>query len=62
MRSTFTIAMAPADSQAVIRDFGRPEYDGLLAKYPVVAPLDNKSLGAMFDKWDREIGGAKIKK
>ena len=57
-----TIAMAPADSQAVIRDFGRPEYDGLLAKYPVVAPLDNKSLGAMFDKWDREIGGAKIKK
>ena len=57
-----TIAMAPADSQAVIRDFGRAEYASLLAKYPVVAPLDNKALGAMFDKWDREIGGQKIKK
>jgi putative spermidine/putrescine transport system substrate-binding protein len=27
-----TLAMAPAESQAVIREFGRPEYDRLIAE------------------------------
>lgn len=56
-----TLDMAPAESQQVINEFGREKYDDLLAKYPVVTPLDNKALGAMFDKWDREIGAGMIK-
>lgn len=56
-----TIDMAPAESQKVIKEFGRDKYDDLLAAYPVVTPLDNKALGTMFDKWDREIGAGMIK-
>jgi putative spermidine/putrescine transport system substrate-binding protein len=54
--------MAPADSQATIKKFGRPEYAGLIADNPTEPPLDAKPLVQMFDKWDREIGAAKMKK
>ena len=57
-----TIDMAPADSQQVIKEFGRPEYDQLIEGNPKATPLDAKALVAAFDKWDREIGGAKVKK
>jgi putative spermidine/putrescine transport system substrate-binding protein len=57
-----TIAMAPAESQQAIKDYGRPEYEQLIAGNPLEVPLDAKSLVAAFDKWDREIGGAKVKK
>jgi putative spermidine/putrescine transport system substrate-binding protein len=56
------ISMAPADSQAAIKEFGRPEYDALIKNTPVEVPLDAKNLVAAFDKWDKEIGGAKVKK
>ena len=56
------ISMAPADSQKAIQDFGRPEYDQLIANNPLEVPLDAKSLVAAFDKWDRDVGGAKVKK
>ena len=46
----------------VINKFGRPEYEQLLAKYPVKPPLDNKAIGQMFDKWDREIGADRVQK
>lgn len=55
------LSMAPADSQDVIKHFGRPEYAALIADNPTEPPLDAKPLVAMFDKWDREIGGAKRK-
>lgn len=55
-----TIDMAPAESQAVIEDFGRDKYEALIAQYPIVIPLDNTAMGAMFDKWDREIGAGMI--
>lgn len=54
-------AMASAHSRQVIKDYGRPEYSALLAKYPALPQLPGKTLGAMFDKWDKEIGGAKLK-
>jgi putative spermidine/putrescine transport system substrate-binding protein len=54
--------MAPAASQAVIKQFGRPEYDDLIKNVPVEMPLDSKALVAAFDKWDKEIGGSKLKK
>ena len=57
-----TLQMAPADSQQAITAYGRPEYDQLIANNPLEVPLDAKSLVAAFDKWDREIGGAKVKK
>jgi putative spermidine/putrescine transport system substrate-binding protein len=34
----------------------------MIADNPVEPPLDAKPLVAMFDKWDREIGAAKMKK
>ena len=54
--------MAPAESKQAIADFGRPEYDQLIANNPLEVPLDAKALVAAFDKWDREVGGAKVKK
>jgi putative spermidine/putrescine transport system substrate-binding protein len=57
-----SIKMAPADSQEMFERFGRAEYKTLIADNPVEPPLDAQPLVAMFDKWDREIGGAKIKK
>ncbi len=56
------LSMAPADSQKAITDFGRPEYDALISGNPLEVPLDAKALVAAFDKWDREVGGAKVKK
>lgn len=57
-----TLDMAPKESQETIEKFGRPEYASLIADNPTEAPLDAKPLVAMFDKWDREIGAAKMKK
>ncbi|WP_326999895.1 extracellular solute-binding protein [Dactylosporangium sp. NBC_01737] len=56
------LSMAPADSQKAITDYGRAEYDQLIAGNPLEVPLDAKALVAAFDKWDREVGGAKVKK
>ena len=56
------LSQAPAKSQQAIKDYGRPEYDQLIADTPIEVPLDAKSLVAAFDRWDREIGGAKVKK
>jgi len=57
-----TLDMAPKESQRTIEKFGRPEYAALIAGNPTEPPLDAKELVAMFDKWDREIGAAKMKK
>jgi putative spermidine/putrescine transport system substrate-binding protein len=56
------ISMAPQKSQDAMKKFGRPEYDKLIADTPKEVPLDNKSMVAAFDKWDREIGGSKVEK
>ncbi|MBN8939748.1 MAG: extracellular solute-binding protein [Rhizobiales bacterium] len=53
------LSAAPAESRAVLAEFGRPEYEALIAKYPVEAPLKPAALVAAFEKWDREVGGAK---
>ncbi|MDQ2084263.1 extracellular solute-binding protein [Xanthobacteraceae bacterium Astr-EGSB] len=57
-----TLDMAPKESRQTIEKFGRPEYAALIAGNPTEPPLDAKELVAMFDKWDREIGAAKMKK
>ncbi|GAA0958812.1 extracellular solute-binding protein [Kribbella koreensis] len=55
------LSQAPQESQDAIKDFGRAEYDKLIADNPTEVPLDAKSLVAAFDKWDREVGGSKVK-
>nr|WP_062339385.1 extracellular solute-binding protein [Herbidospora sakaeratensis] len=56
------LSMAPADSRQAIEEFGRPEYDQLIAGNPLEVPLGSKELVAAFDRWDREVGGAKVRK
>ena len=55
------IDMAPAKSQQVVKEFGRPEYDKLIEAKPKETPLLGKALVDAFDKWDREVGGSKVK-
>ena len=57
-----TLSQAPAKSQQVIQEFGRPQYDKLIADNPIEVPLQPKALVQAFDIWDREIGGAKVQK
>ena len=54
-----TIDMAPADSQQVIKEFGRPELEALMANNPHEVPLETATLVAAFRRWDEEIGVAK---
>jgi putative spermidine/putrescine transport system substrate-binding protein len=51
-----TLQMAPKASQDTIAQFGRPEYDALIAGHPTATPLATKDIVAAFDRWDREIG------
>jgi putative spermidine/putrescine transport system substrate-binding protein len=53
-----TLAMAPEESQQVIKEFGRPLYDTLIKTLPVEVPLTPKQLVVAFRRWDQEIGAA----
>ena len=55
------IEMAPAASQAAIKEFGRPEYEALIASAPLELPLDAAPMVAAFRRWDEEIGSKKTK-
>ena len=56
------LSMAPEESRKAIEEFGRPEYEALIANNPLEVPLGSKELVAAFERWDREIGGAKVQK
>jgi putative spermidine/putrescine transport system substrate-binding protein len=56
------LSMAPQESQDAINEFGRPEYADLIANNPQEIPLLPKQLVYAFDRWDKEVGGAKVKK
>jgi putative spermidine/putrescine transport system substrate-binding protein len=56
-----TLAMAPQASQDVIREFGRPEYEAMIAAHPVELPLEAAAMVAAFKLWDQQIGAAKSK-
>jgi putative spermidine/putrescine transport system substrate-binding protein len=51
-----TLAMAPQESRDVLKEFGRPTYDDLIAKLPTEVPLTPERLVAAFRRWDQEIG------
>jgi putative spermidine/putrescine transport system substrate-binding protein len=55
------VTMAPADSQKVIAEFGRPDYDGIIASTPNELPLLPDKLVYAFSRWDQEIGTKKTK-
>jgi putative spermidine/putrescine transport system substrate-binding protein len=50
------LSMAPPESQAAIREFGRPEYEKLIAEVPVETPIDPDKMVIAFRRWDEEIG------
>ena len=56
-----TLAMAPQESQDIVRDYGRPLYDKLIAELPVETPLAPDRLVAAFRRWDQEVGARKSK-
>ena len=53
------LSMAPPESQAVIREFGRPEYAGLIADNPIELPLTPDRLVQAFRLWDEQVGSKK---
>lgn len=55
------LSAAPAKSQQVIAQYGRPEYAKLISDFPHAVPLDATALVAAFQKWDTEIGALKSK-
>lgn len=50
------LELAPAQSQAVIREYGRPDYASLIADYPIELPLKPDQLVLAFRRWDETIG------
>ena len=60
-RKDVTLAMAPQESQDIIKEYGRPEYDKLIAENPAELPLLPDKLVYAFGRWDEQIGGAKRK-
>lgn len=54
-----TLDMAPADSQAAIKEFGRAAYADLIANNPIELPLMPDKMVLAFRRWDEEIGSRK---
>jgi putative spermidine/putrescine transport system substrate-binding protein len=55
------LSMAPKESQEVIAEFGRPEYDKIIAETPNETPLDADQMVLAFRRWDEQVGGKKFK-
>ena len=53
------LSAAPAESQQVIRDFGRPQYDRWIAERPIETPLTPDRLVMAFRRWDEQVGAKK---
>lgn len=56
-----TLDMAPPESQQAIEEFGRPEYEALIADNPIELPLTPEKLVIAFRRWDEEVGAKKAK-
>ena len=53
--------LAPPESQAAIKEYGRPQYERLIADTPIETPLDTDKIVIAFRRWDEEVGGGKRK-
>jgi len=56
-----TLDMAPPESQAAIKEFGRPEYEKRIAENRIELPLQPEQMVVAFRMWDEQIGGGKRK-
>lgn len=55
------VTMAPAASEAALKEFGRPFYDEWIASAPIETPLDSDKMVFAFKRWDQEVGASKTK-
>jgi putative spermidine/putrescine transport system substrate-binding protein len=53
------LSMAPQASQDALKEFGRPEYEAMIAAHPIETPLAADAMVVAFKLWDERIGGAK---
>ena len=53
------LSMAPPESQKAIAEYGRPEYEKLIADNPMETPLQPAQMVQAFRIWDEQVGGAK---
>jgi len=56
-----TLDMAPKESQEAIKEYGRPEYEQWLTKFPHTQSLEAKQQVEMFRMWDQQVGAQKKK-
>ena len=56
-----SLEMAPKESQDAIREYGRPEYEKLIADVPKELPLEAEQLVQAFRRWDEEVSGRKTR-
>jgi len=56
-----TLDMAPKESQDAIKEYGRPEYEQWLSKFPHTQSLEAKQQVEMFRIWDQQVGAQKTK-
>ena len=57
-----TLEMAPPESQEAVKEFGRPEYEELIANNPIELPLTPDKLVIAFRIWDEQVGTQKVQK
>jgi putative spermidine/putrescine transport system substrate-binding protein len=55
------LSLAPQASRDTIANFGREEYEDLIANNPLEVPLGASALVAAFERWDQEIGAGKTR-
>ncbi len=55
------LSMAPPESQAAIKEFGRPEYEGWLKEFPHTQSLPPSAQVEAFKIWDQQVGAQKTK-
>jgi putative spermidine/putrescine transport system substrate-binding protein len=55
------LTMAPKESQDVIKEYGRPEYEGWLKEFPHTQSLEAKAQVDAFRIWDQQVGAQKTK-
>ncbi|HLW12057.1 MAG TPA: extracellular solute-binding protein [Casimicrobiaceae bacterium] len=56
-----TLSMATKESQDLIKEYGRPEYDQWLKEFPHTQSLEAKGQVEMFRIWDQQVGAQKTK-
>lgn len=55
------LSMAPPESQKAIAEYGRPEYEALIANNPIEVPLTPEKMVLAFRRWDEEVGVKRAK-